>query len=38
MVGLVDPHKVVVKRNSFSTLPSAQHEGENRKSKTPRKK
>jgi hypothetical protein len=30
MVSFVDPHKVVVTRNAFSTLPSARHEGENR--------
>jgi hypothetical protein len=30
MVGFVDPRKVVVRRNAFSTLPSARHEDENR--------
>jgi hypothetical protein len=30
MVGFVDPHKVVVRKNAFSTFPSARHEGENR--------
>ncbi len=28
MVGFVDPHKVVVRRNAFSTFPSAQNGGE----------
>jgi hypothetical protein len=30
MVDFVDPHKVVVRRNAFPTLPSARHEGENK--------
>jgi hypothetical protein len=28
MVSFVDPHKVVIRRNAFSTYPSAQNGGE----------
>jgi hypothetical protein len=38
MIGFVDPHKVIVKRNPFSTLPSAWHEGDNKKLRKPWKK
>jgi hypothetical protein len=30
MVGFVDPHKVGIRRNAFSTLPSARYKDENR--------
>jgi hypothetical protein len=31
MVGFVNPHKVVARKNAFSALPSAQNGGENKK-------
>jgi hypothetical protein len=38
MIGFVDPHKVIVRRNAFSTLSNARHEGDNRKLRKPWKK
>jgi hypothetical protein len=35
MMGFMDPQKVVLRKYAFSTLPSAQHECENRKLKNP---
>jgi hypothetical protein len=35
MVGFVNLHKVVVKRNAFSTFPSAQNGGEKKKYEKP---
>jgi hypothetical protein len=35
MIGFMDAHKVAVRKNALSTLPSAQREGENRKLKKP---